>query len=67
MKKLQLLLLLVLAFINANGQKLPNKQETGVRIPSGVKIDGKATEWGNKFQAYNKTNDFFYTIANSND
>jgi hypothetical protein len=67
MKKLQLLLVAALAFINATAQKLPNKQETSVRIPANVKIDGKATEWNNKFQAYNKTTDFFYTIANNND
>jgi len=29
-----------------------------------IKIDGKATEWGDKFQAYNKATDIFYTIAN---
>lgn len=67
MKKLQLLFLAALAFANANAQKLPNKQEVSVRIPANVKIDGKATEWKNKFQAYNKSTDFFYTIANNND
>ncbi len=45
-------------------QKLPNKQEVSLRAPSNIKIDGKATEWGNKFRAYNKATNIFYTISN---
>lgn len=67
MKTLQLLLIAALAFANANAQKLPNKQKVSVRLLPNVKIDGKATEWNNQFQAYNKTTDFYYTIANNND
>jgi len=67
MKKLQLILLAALAFANANAQKLPNKQEASVRIPSNVKIDGKSTEWNNQFQAYNISTEFYYTLANNND
>jgi len=67
MKKITLLLLSVLAFANANAQKLPGKQETSVRIPANVKIDGKATEWNNKFQADNGTADLLYTIANNDE
>ena len=48
------------------GQKLPNVQQAGLRIPGNIKIDGKANEWNNKFQAYNKSTEIFYTIANSN-
>jgi hypothetical protein len=47
----------------ANAQKLPNKQEISLRAPVDIKIDGKANEWGNKFQAYNKSTNTFYTIS----
>ncbi|MFD0748785.1 hypothetical protein ACFQZS_01440 [Mucilaginibacter calamicampi] len=64
MKKLQLLLFAIIAFAYANAQKLPNVQQASLRAPANVKIDGKATEWGGKFQAYNPATDIFYTIAN---
>ena len=51
----------------AYAQKLPNKQEASVRAPADIKIDGKATEWGNKFQAYNKATDIYYTISNDDE
>lgn len=60
----------VLSFIyivSASAQKLPNKQETGVYAPAGVKIDGNAAEWGNTFQAYNKATEISYTLANDKD
>lgn len=53
--------------ISANAQKLPNVQSTGVYAPANVKIDGKAAEWNNQFQAYNKSTSLNYTIANNND
>ncbi len=58
--------LIVASFIalNANAQKLPNIQSASLRIPANFKIDGKASEWDNKFQAYNKSNSIYYTIAN---
>ena len=49
---------------NAKAQKLPNKQVVGIRMPPNLKIDGKATEWNNKLQAYNKAIEASYTIAN---
>ena len=55
-------LLLTAFFVKA--QKLPNKQTTSLRIPAALKIDGKATEWNNNFQAYNNDTGIFYTIAN---
>jgi hypothetical protein len=58
------LLLLAIVCYDARAQKLPNKQETGLRAPANVKIDGKATEWGNKFQAHNDATGVFYTMAN---
>jgi len=53
--------------ICAQAQKLPNTQEVGLRAPATTKIDGKATEWNNQFQAYNKSTDIFYTISNDDD
>lgn len=67
MKKTILFLIAALAFANAHAQKLPNKQEAGVRIPANIKIDGKATEWNNQLQADNHTTDFSYTMANNDE
>ncbi|WP_214071271.1 hypothetical protein [Mucilaginibacter sp. dw_454] len=55
-------MLLVSAFVNA--QKLPNVQKGGLRAPASVKIDGKATEWNNEFQAYNHAIQASYTLSN---
>ena len=65
MVKLQLLLFAALAFANARAQNLPNVQRNGLRAPANVKIDGKAIEWGGKFQAYNKATNLYYTMANN--
>jgi len=67
MKKLLVVLLMALGWANAHAQKQPNKQEVGVRIPANVKIDGKADEWGNKFEAHNYGTDLYYTMANNNE
>jgi len=49
-------------------QKLPNVQpSTGLRAPATIKVDGKADEWNDTFQAYNHATDIFYTIANDDD
>lgn len=45
-------------------QKLPNKQINSVWLPLHSKIDGKAMEWNNQFQAYNHATELFFTIAN---
>ena len=57
-------LLLGCFLLNAVAQKLPNVQVNSVRAPANIKIDGKATEWNNKFQAYNHATDIFYTVSN---
>ncbi len=57
-------ILLGITTIAVNAQKLPNVQKDGVRAPADIKVDGKATEWNNQFQAYNHATDVFYTIAN---
>ena len=51
----------------AQAQKLPTVQQAGLYAPANIKVDGKTTEWGNKFQAYNKNTSVFYTIANDAD
>jgi hypothetical protein len=51
----------------AGAQKLPSVQEKSVLAPANIKIDGKATEWDNQFQAYNKSTSLYYTIANNKD
>jgi len=50
--------------ISGIAQKLPNVQQVSLRAPANVKIDGKASEWGDVFQAYNPATDLHYTIAN---
>jgi hypothetical protein len=48
-------------------QKLPKIQTKSLRAPNDIKIDGKSSEWNNKFQAYNSNTGIFYTIANNDD
>lgn len=64
--KLFLICILIIPF-TANAQKLPNVQETSLRAPAAIKIDGKPTEWNNQLQAYNKAIECYYTISNDND
>jgi len=59
-------LLAVIPFM-VTAQKLPNVQETSLRAPADTKVDGKAIEWNNQFQAYNKATEIFYTLSNDND
>ena len=61
------LLLTTFISMSASAQKLPNVQPAGVYAPANVKVDGKATEWDNQLQAYNKSTSLFYTMANNND
>ena len=58
------ILLLTLLSISAYAQKLNSVQEESVWAPINVKIDAKATEWGDTFRAFNKATDIFYTMAN---
>ncbi len=60
-------LLFGLVWLSANAQKLPNVQTTSLRAPANLKIDGKTTEWDNKFQAYNHATEVFYTMSNDDD
>jgi len=58
---------LCVASMTVSAQKLPNIQKDAVYAPDNVRADGKTTEWDNIFQAYNKSTDVFYTIANNAD
>ncbi|MGY3213162.1 hypothetical protein [Mucilaginibacter sp. HD30] len=57
-------ILLVLVNISLFAQKLPTLQQTSLRAPANIKIDGKSADWGDQFQAYNPATELFYTIAN---
>ena len=59
--------LLFISHVSAYGQKLPSVQVGNLRAPENIKIDGKSTEWGTKYQAYNHATDIFYTICNDDD
>nr|WP_294793392.1 hypothetical protein [uncultured Mucilaginibacter sp.] len=60
-----LILALLTAFLinSTNAQKLPAIQQTSLRPPASIKIDGKAGEWIN-FEANNPATDLLYSIAN---
>jgi hypothetical protein len=45
-------------------QKLPSEQKEPMPAPLGLKIDGKAADWGDAFKAHNNAIGLFYTIAN---
>jgi len=63
MRSILFVILFIAAFANvANSQ--PKIQQTSIRAPADIKIDGNTTEWNNQFQAYNKATNIYYTIAN---
>lgn len=49
---------------STQAQKLNAVQTGSLAAPAKVKIDGKLDEWGEDFQAYNKTTKLFYTLSN---
>lgn len=61
-KYIHIIIFLSCAF-RSFGQKLPNVQQTSLRAPNNVKVDGKVNEWG-KFEAYNNATGLYYTMAN---
>src|SRR4051812_17797198 len=67
MNKILMLLLATLIFINVYAQKLPNVQQTSIRAPANIKIDGKLTEWNDHLQAKNSVDGLLYTISNNDD
>jgi hypothetical protein len=66
-KHLSLLFLTIVMPVITYAQKLPGIQQGSLRAPSSVKIDGKPTEWSDKFHAHNHATDIFYTMANDDD
>jgi len=58
------ILLLIAMCAKLYAQKLPDVQQISVKAPAKIKIDGKASEWGNKFEANNSNTELFYTMAN---
>lgn len=67
MAKTAILILMAFATTAANAQKLRNVQKESVRAPANIKIDGKATEWDNKFKAQNSATELFYTLSNDDE
>lgn len=65
---IKFILVLFITFFSAKlyAQKLPKTQEANIKIPSNLRIDGKALEW-EAFQAYNPTTGIYYTVANNAD
>jgi hypothetical protein len=58
------IILFFYANLTAVSQRLPNLQKESLRAPADIKIDGKAAEWDNKFRAFNKSTEVFYSISN---
>ncbi|MFD2147970.1 hypothetical protein [Mucilaginibacter antarcticus] len=54
----------VSSVLTSAAQRLPDLQKESLRAPADIKIDGKPAEWDNKFRAFNKSTEVFYTIAN---
>ncbi|MCC8424242.1 hypothetical protein [Mucilaginibacter sp. UR6-11] len=65
LKSFKLFLPALLFPVIVSAQKLPKIQITSVAAPADIKVDGKTTEWNNKFQAFNRTTEVFYTLSNS--
>ena len=59
-----LLLVFICGWTSDYAQKPPIVQKEGVYAPANIKIDGQATEWNNKYKAYDTRNNIFYTICN---
>lgn len=57
----------LLLAITVFAQSAPNVQKNSLYTPGNLKIDGKASEWHDQFQAYNKATKVFYNMANNND
>lgn len=49
------------------GQNISKSQTRSIKVPNGIRIDGKANDWNNLFEAYNNSTGLFYSIANDND
>src|SRR4051812_23976737 len=66
MKKI-LTFITALSFSCVYAQKQPNVQQVSFSAPLNIKIDGRATELENSYQAFNKATEIYYTLANNNE
>jgi hypothetical protein len=59
-------ILLLFNFFNTYAQEIAPelRSKNSIRAPANIKIDGKADEWQNKFQAYSYHTQFYYTVSN---
>jgi hypothetical protein len=64
MKYLFSIVLLSIASLPSTAQKLPSTQQSNIYITQKIVVDGKASEINNKYQAYNRTTDLYYTLQN---
>ncbi|SFH36869.1 hypothetical protein [Pedobacter insulae] len=64
MIKFYLLTLLTFLSITLKAQKVPDIQNTSLIAPVNLRIDGKATEWGETLAADNKRTSLLYSLAN---
>ena len=62
--RLTTIVLLSITHCALYAQHLPGIQKGSLHAPANVKTDGKATEWRNKFQAFNNATEVYYTLAN---
>lgn len=62
--KFVLFIFCLFAMVKIQAQKLPNVQKVSIWPPADIKVDGKADEWNDKYQAYNNATDIFYTLSN---
>jgi hypothetical protein len=62
-----LITILLMGPLIVMGQKLPKVQKTSLYAPRDIKVDGKANEWNQLFQAYHPNNRIFYTVCNDAD
>jgi uncharacterized protein YpmB len=69
MPKLTFIAIITLLFsaLHLQAQKLPNVQESALRAPVNIKIDGRINEWKDTLQAYNKATQVYYTISNDDE
>ncbi|QKJ29553.1 hypothetical protein HQ865_07235 [Mucilaginibacter mali] len=67
MKWLFIILASLFAINTTYAQKLPNVQKASVWAPANIKIDGKADEWNDQYQAHNNATDIYYSISNDSE
>ena len=61
------LMLILLLNLNVSAQKLPNVQKAGIYMAGKLNIDSVTKDWRDPLQAYNKSIEVFYTLANDNE